>query len=42
MMMIYDDDYDDESFFNKNIAKMAGNSTPAAKWRQPYKPLILL
>lgn len=32
--------YDDESFFNKNIAKMAGNSTPAAKWRQPYKPLI--
>lgn len=27
-------------FFNKNIAKMAGNSTPAAKWRQPYKPLI--
>ena len=34
-----DDDYDDESF-NKNIAKMAGNSTPAAKWRQPYKPLI--
>ena len=33
-------DYDDESFFNKNIAKMAGNSTPAAKWRQRYKPLI--
>ena len=29
-------------FFNKNIAKMAGNSTPAAKWRQPYKPLILI
>ena len=36
----HDDDYDDKRFFNKNLAKMAGNSTPGAKWRQPYKPLI--